>query len=212
MRSIVTVTDAALGPLLLTTLTRVKAELDITNSTNDALIEQKIEDASSRIQAYLGFALVRETVSETFRAEGYECVDKLILNRAPVVTVTSVTVDDVALTSSEYEKDEKAGLLHRLDTSGYPMPWEFCKSVVVAYSGGFIMPGESNETLEPAIEAGAVALVRALYFARRRDPLVKSVDIPGVISEQYWIGSMGDVGSLPPDVEAMIAPFRRVRV
>lgn len=209
MRSIVTVNTAATVTNL-TTLERVKSELRIKSDTDNDLLTSKIGEASSAIQAYLGYTLARETVTEVFRPDSpYAWREQLILNRTPVVSITSAEEDDVAVDSDEYEVDKPIGALYRLDSSGYRSCWQFCKSAEVVYSGGWKMPGESGRTLPEGIEAACVALVRSYWFNRTRDPLVKSEEIPGVMSQSYWIGGVGQSGELPPDVISMLHPFRR---
>lgn len=213
MRSILTVTAPAAEPYMLTSVARVKLEHDITVETYDNLIEAKIKEAGSDIQAYLRFVVARESVRETFRPDGeggYAAF--LLLNRTPVASIASVTVDDVVLETSEYEVDAKAGILHRLDLSGYPCPWEACKSIIIEYTGGYALPDDTASDLEPAIEAGCLELVSQFWLSRGRDPLIRSEEVPGVMSVQYWVGAVGEAGQLPPSVISKIAPFRRPSV
>lgn len=207
MRNIVTVTGEAAATAL-TTLERVKAELSIQNSDNDDLLLTKIDEASSDIEAHCGRTFCRETISEQLWGEP-GCQEILFLDRNPVASITSVTVDGVAVDSDEYRLDGEAGMLYRLDSSGYPCVWTWCKDIVVVYAGGFLLPGEVGRTLPPALEAGAVELVKSYWLSRGRDANVKSVDIPGVMSETYWVGAVGEDGELPPSVQEKIAPFRR---
>jgi hypothetical protein len=213
VRSIVTVTSAA-SSTLLTTLSRVKTDLGISGGQDDAALTNAIAGASSRITAYLGQTLAFEGVTETFRPDrGYECSERLFLDRSPVVTMTSVTVDnDAALASSKYEVDKSAGILYRLDDSGHPLRWEFNKSIVVVYTGGYFLPDDSDANLPAAIEEATVALVRSLWFSRRRDPMVKSVEVPDLISESYWVGAIGERASLPNDVLMLLDQCRRLRL
>lgn len=213
MRSIVTVVTPALDPYMLTSVERIKQELGITVIAYDNLLEAKIKEAGSDIQAYLNFTIARETVRETFRPEfGDGLAPQLILDRTPVAMVTSVTIDDVALDPSEYEYNAFSGLLYRLDTSGYPCSWAFYKSAVIEYSGGYALPDDTASDLEPAIESGAVELVSQFWQSRGRDPMIKSESVPGVMDVSYWVSSIGDAGELPPSVIAKIARFRRPAV
>jgi uncharacterized phiE125 gp8 family phage protein len=219
MRSIVEIVTPAESELL-TTLERVKAELQITTDANDEILEAKIAEASSDIQAALGKRLPRENLKETFWHDdelrvahlGNPAQTTLFLNRTPVAAIASVTVDDIVLDPSEYRLDPDAGLLDRLSTDGIPCAWRFCKSVIVAYIGGFILPGQDGRNLAYAIEGAVVALVSDYWASRGRDPTLRSESIPGVIDRQFWVGAVGDPGLLPPRVLASIAPFRRPAV
>lgn len=212
MRTIVTV-DTPAPDSALTTLTRVKSELGITGSSYDNLLEQKIDEASSVIEALLGFRVPKETVTQTFYAQpGDDARRYLVLDRTPVVEITSVTVDGVAFDDSLWHVDPATGLLYALDAAGYPGVWSFCNSIVIAYSGGYVMPAESNSNLPAAIQGAAVDLVSNFWSTRGRDPALKSEEVPGVYRADYWVGAVGEEGQLPPSVVSKIAPFRRVLV
>lgn len=210
MRSIVTVTTPATVERL-TTVARVQADLGITGS--DTEIETAIDEASSRIEAELGYHLALETVTETFRpVNGYEYASALLLDRTPVVSIDAVTTDTVTLVEGDWMVDPVNGLLLWLDGSGMGQAWHYYNALSVGYSGGWVMPGETGRTLPPAIESACVAYVRSIWFSRRRDPLVKSIEVPGVISRDYWVGGIAEVGAMPPEVSVMLAPFKRLRV
>jgi hypothetical protein len=211
MRSILTVTSAATDHAL-TTLERFKTDLAITgtNADRDTAIEDLIDDISDAVDSYLGRTLAKETVSESFRLDPYEVPEALPLTRWPVASITSVTVDGTLVDASEYEIDAETGQLYRLNASGYRWAWVSCKATVVVYVAGYVLPAESNRTLPKDIELGALAWTRSVWFARSRDPLVKVEDIPGVERLEYWVGGLGGDAGPPPDVVALIAPYRRI--
>lgn len=210
MRSIVTVASPA-SDTALTTLERVKLELDIASgdTSSDVVLQDKIDEASDDIEAALGFRLVRESAVETFWHEQYDTApERLVLDRTPVATIASVVVDGVVLEASAYRFDPNTGELFAL-CNGYPSVWIFWKSVVVTYDGGYILPPASNSTLPKGIEGACVALVSSFWAAKGRDTTLRSEDIPGLISNTYWVGAVGEEGELPPDVVVKLAPFRR---
>jgi hypothetical protein len=210
MRSRVVVTTPA-EKTNLTTLERVKAELDIANGAKDAILNFKIAEASSDIEAYLGYSVKRETVTEEFwqGQSGWEHPEYLLLDRVPVGTLNSVTIDDVEVDSDEYRLDAETGALYRLDSSGYPSAWCITKLASIVYAGGYLLPGESGRNLPPAIEAAAVELVQDFWFAKGRDPTAMEEEIPGVMRVRRWVGAVGQTGELPPSVQSKLAPFRR---
>lgn len=214
MRNILTVT-APNSDKMLTTLARVKAELDIsgTDTNRDMLLNLKILEASADISASLGLILARETVSELFWHEsGDTSPEFLLLDRTPVASITSVTMDDVLLDASLYRLDTESGVLYALDATGYPCRWYFTKAVTVIYVGGYILPNETNHTLPAGIEGACVELMTDYWMAKGRDPSVKSEEIPGVIRTDYWVGAVGESGELPPRVVMKLAPYRRAAV
>lgn len=210
MRSIVTVASPA-SETALTTLARVKLELGIPTgtTTSDEILQNKIDEASDDIEAALGFRLVRETAVETFWHEQYDSApEKIVLDRTPVASITSVVVDGVAIDASTWRLDPNTGELFAL-CDGYPSVWVFCQSVVVTYGGGYILPPASKRTLPKGIEGACVALVSSFWAARGRDPTLRSEEIPDLISATYWVGAVGEDGELPPDIVTKLAPFRR---
>lgn len=209
----------------LTTLARVKGELDIRSREHDAVLLAKIDEASSDIRAALGYDVASESVTETFRHDsaqryvadyrygGHE-VDAgvLFLRRKAISAIGGVTLDDDALDATEYFLDADRDTINRLDVSGYPCPWCFSKSLIVSYTAGYVLPGRANRNLPPAIEGATVDLVQSFWFNRGRDPMVKTENNPGVGQIEYWVGSVGDPDQLPPSVLMKIASFRRPRM
>lgn len=208
----------------LTTRTRVKAELNITDRASDAVLDAKIAEASSDIELALGFAVPSEAVIETFRhdhhfrhgygygwrEDGHQS-ESLLLRRKAISIVTSVTLDDTVLDPSEYYLDADEGSLHRLDTSGYPCNWWFCKAIAIAYTAGYVLPGNPGSNLPPAVEGATVELVQSFWFNRGRDPSLRTSESVGVSRREYWVGTVGDPELLPPSVLRRISSSRRPR-
>jgi hypothetical protein len=209
VRSIVTVASPA-SDTALTTLVRVKLELNITVDTSDEILQDKIDEASDDIEAALGFRVVRETAEQTFWHEQYDTIpDRLLLDRTPVASIASVVVDGETYDDSRWRLDPKTGEMFALDSSGRPCVWLFFKSVVVTYDGGYILPDATDRDLPKGIEGACIDLVSSFWAAKGRDPSVKSEEISGVISKQYWVGAVGEDGELPPSVVMKLAPYRR---
>lgn len=208
MRSLLTVTTAA-DSQDLTSVDAVKLELGITDSSSDAHLLTLIHQASGIVADYCGRVFGSEEVSQTFWHEaGDSSFEYLVLDRFPVSSIDTVTVDDVEIDSAEYRLVANSGLLYALDSSGYPTHWFFCKSAIVNYTGGYALLG----ALPWAIERATILLVKGMYSSVARDPRAKSEEIPGVMSVSYWVGSVGDPNQLPPDVTSLLAPHRRVFV
>ncbi len=215
MRGIVTVVAAA-ELTAITTLQAVKDELGIADSSQDERLQRMIRGATDKARAELNRVLPRETVSEAFRAGpeygGDAPPAALSLSRWPVDASAdfTVTVDGTELASSDYELDVQSGLLWRL-SCGLRCGWRFA-SAVVAYTGGYAMPGSSIVTLPADIEDGALALIRSRYAAMGRDPSLRRREIPGVISEDFWIENGDSTNALPPEVERYWSPHRVIPV
>jgi hypothetical protein len=210
VRSILTVTTAA-SSYDLTTLERVKEELGITGSSDDARLSRLITASSAAVATYLNRVLAREIVSETIRFDDYECREEIVLQRSPIAAVTSAAEDGTTVDSDEYEIDADSGIIYRLDAAGYRYVWFACKSLVVVYSAGWVLPGNSGANLPAEIEQAAIAAFRGMYFSTSRDPMLKAEEVPGVQRLEYWVGQSQSATAGPaPEVLALIAPYRRI--
>lgn len=142
----------------LTTLARLKEELAITTAESDSLLEATIRRSSAAIEAYCHRTFAREAVSETLGGFGGPY---LMLNRYPVVSVSTVTFDGELW--MDYSLHDKAtGTLYRENgwawtarthygltgggrfaDYGSPIPGSEEPLLVVAYTAGWMLPGNS---------------------------------------------------------------------
>lgn len=230
MESILNIVTPALKPMF-TTLARVKSELKIDAATtdDDDLLNSKIEEASADIRIAIGYGVASEVVTETFwhdhpqrYAYGYGWTTEgrnnevLFLRRTPVSVVGSVTLDDVVIDASLYRLDGENGRLFCLDSSGYPSQWCFNKSLIIAYTGGYVLPGVAGSNLPSTIESATIELLTSFWLSLGRDPSIKSVNIniPEMEDRRvdYWVGATGDPDQLPPRVQQKLALIRRPRM
>lgn len=205
----------------LTTLERVKLELSISNDTSDELLLAKIAGASSVVAGLCFPSLKRETVIETFYPDCYwECADRLTLDRNPVVSISSVTVDGTALTDvvivddvvtdlAEWRLDGERRRLRRQTTAGKHSHWSFCTSIDVAYTGGYLLPGETGRNLPVEIEEACIELVTAYWMTRGRDPGLRAEENVGVFRFEYETKANGYEYGLPPGVMAKLDKYLR---
>lgn len=205
MRSVLEIVTPAVSQDL-TVLATVKQELGIATlvTTHDAKIQNWIKQASDAISRHCNRVFGQETVKQTIFLDR-ELRD-LVLDRIPVDTIAEVKVDDVALATTDYLVGPQDGILNRL-SSGAMSCWS-CGKIEISYVGGFTLLSE----LPYDIERACISMVTALYMQSGRDPLAKRIEIPGVMTTDYWVGGTGRPGELPPDVEALIAPYRSMRV
>ena len=190
----------------LTSLARVKTELGITGTAEDAKLTTLIAEASNLITIYCKRnSFGAQTVRQTERlSERLECI---VLALDLAVVIASVTVDGVALLTTEWELD--GALLYRLDASDdRRMWWEGGTKVVIQYATGWTLPAGAPDALERA----AVDLVANLYRAAGRDTTVRSETVEGIGSISYVDGrSTGaNAAALPlaPDRMAAVDFYR----
>ncbi len=188
----------------LTILATVKSIMRVSNDDSDDIISTFIKQSSAAIARHCDRVFGKATVTETFRIMGNECIKALILSRYPVATMTSIIEDDgTPLTlNTDFTLNKKSGTLRRLNGSGYS-DWSACK-ITVQYDGGYQLLQELPQDLEMA----CISLVKSKVLANNRDPLAKRIEIPDVETIDYWVGSVGDSGVFPPEVCALIDPYR----
>ena len=201
----------------LVSLARVKRELGIATSGDDDVLADKIAEASAAIVAHCRIAadqrgrrtFAEEACSAAFDADEMMPIEReiapLILPwRVPVTAIASMVENGIALAPADYQLEPMSALIWRTN-AGIRTNWTI-SSVVVTYTAGWDLTGTE---LPSEIAGAALALVKASWFGRLRDPLIKSEDVPGVGSTQWWVGSTGgDAGSLPQDVVDSLAPYR----
>lgn len=212
MKSVLTVITPA-NSVDLTILANVKSELDLTTTAEDVDLETWIDQASAMITAACNRTFGKETVAESFRARcslggQWPTYRKIILERIPVTSITSVVEDGTTLTRDvDYECDNETGIMTRL-SGDYESYWSF-RTLVVTYAGGYDLLG----TLPLPIERATITMVKQFRSASKRDPLLKAEEIPGVLSQTFWVGGTGDKSNgIPHDVETMIAPYRNIAI
>lgn len=188
----------------LVTLASVKENLGLSGSTYDTLLTRFIDEATFRLarrsdRPHWG----SERVTETWRFD--DCQEHILLSRRPPSQIHTITVDGTALTTADWERDGRK--LYRLDGSDGRREWSSGKTVV-DYTAGYVLEASAPADLAAACRT----LVALQWFARARDPLVKSEDVPGVISQEYWVGDMpvDDPDGLPAGIASMCWYYRSI--
>lgn len=181
------------GSKSMTSLARVKTELDITVDTHNTFLYDAIAQASAAVVSYCRREFAQETLVDSFRIGGG--IGLLQLRRRPIVSVSSIVEDGVTLDSDDYEIIKDNGWLQRLDSDGDPQCWE-CGKIVVTYVAGWAMLTDLPSDLERV----TIDLVKSKWFGRKRDPMVKREDVPGVLLTEYWVDTGQYVRGLPAGI------------
>lgn len=204
-KSIVTVTVPA-DDYDLTTLDSVKAELGITNNVSDALLRRYISGASEAAAKFCNRVFAVETVSERFLSWGRfsHRGRPLQLARWPLVNLASVTEDNALLAlDDDYVVDPSNGQITR--RSGNEVSSWCSANVTAVYTSGF-------ETVPADLEDAVIRMVTKRWSAKGRDATLKQREIPGVLSESFWIATGDDAGNLTPDIADILNNYRAVVV
>jgi uncharacterized phiE125 gp8 family phage protein len=189
----------------LTTLAAVKDELRLTSSADDAKIGGYIEQASRAIVSYCNRVFAREEVEETYRL--CDMQHSLTLARFPVASVSALVENDEELATGDYEIEADIGTLRRL-RDDEPSRW-YRGKIVVAYTAGFLLPGESGRNLPHDIERAAIMLVAHYYSTDAQSHSLRRETIDGIGSTERFAPSSS---GLPIEVEALIERYRVVAI
>lgn len=210
----------------LTTLAAVKSELGLTDGKDNEWLSLQIQVASQMVVNYLNIVeaddstvtLGQEALVETYRVHhsrylsrrlDSERTEYLLLSRRPVTGIASIVQDGVTLDPTEYEVDGIGALKHL--SSDRPTDWNGNK-VVVTYTAGWLLPGQTGRNLPPDIESATIGLVKAAWYSRKRDPNVKSEDIPGVANISYFFRSPEPGSPLPDEIAQKLDRHRQINI
>lgn len=100
------------------TATDVRSRVERTASVDplfgytDEAVDELIAEFEEVAEDYLGFSCVPRTATEVVSVASFS--DRLVLARPKVRSVTSVTIDGVALAAASYETDLAAGVIRRV--------------------------------------------------------------------------------------------------
>lgn len=209
MTSILAVTTAATDKTLLT-IEELRAAAGL--ASGDTSQDARLTTLGARVAAAIARAcrvrsggiapptLRAETLTESFRPAAP--LGELLLSRRPISTITSITIDGVALTADQYERDDAAAILYR-EEGGRRTCWP-CSKIVVVYVAGWA-------TVPDDLQLAASKLAGIYYFSDGADPNLRSEELPDVYRVTY--GRPGDNGAggdqvLPAEIEALLGPYR----
>lgn len=198
--SIFTVTSPA-SELSMLTIAELRSAAGVTDASRDAELLALGRAASTALARQCGLrddgvnppTLLRETCTEVFRWTG---CGPIRLARRPVTSVTSVTVDSVAVDASGYEIVDGRNL-YRLSSDALTY-WAAGKVTIVYIAGYPAAPYD--------LKLAVTKLVTALNAEKARDPSLKREDIPGVIEREFWVAPSDDP-LLSKEISDLIAPY-----
>lgn len=191
-------------PSLLTTPQAIKDELN-KPTLNETWLTTVIMEQSDRIERYCSRVFGRQSYRQTTRMS--RPYDEFVLMGWPVASLTLFSENGIVLSDSQYELDKDTGYMTRL-AGDLQIDWPAGK-YVAEFTAGYLLPGTVGANLPPSIERACKELAKGAVYAQTRDPQLKSLILPGVVEEVYFIGNPNGA-SLPVDVTGMIQPFRNI--
>lgn len=191
----------------LTTLAVIKDELELKDIKSDDFLKRQISWASAAAANYCNRVFVVETIIDQFWPARddfptlIEGVEPLQLSRFPLGTVSAVVENSVTLTAgTDFLTIAANGTLQRLDGNSYPTIWPALYTTVTFQAGYAVIPAD--------IADAVIRLIKMRWFARKRDPMLRSESIPGVRDVAYWVATGDDAGAMPPEIVDLLNNYR----
>jgi len=204
---LLTVTTPAASTDLIT-LADVREELAIIDTTSDAWLAKVITRASELAAHYCDRDLVVQSYKEEVLVGSPACAapggaDRLILSRWPVVgamTITEDNADSPLVDGTDFRVMVESGLVLRISSDGRPVRWHL--PLVAEYDAGYSpVPADLQEAV--------LDLVKMRWYARARDPQLKSEDVYEVYKAEYWFGTgPGGPAEMPAYIAAKLDRYR----
>ena len=190
------------------TLADLKAALRVQDSIDDSLLELAIESASREIDGYCERVFYSTSGTRVYAPTNiYTVTTDDIISVTTLKSSSDGVTYDITWQTSDYQLEPLNGV-----AGGLVTPYTRIRA-----TGNYLMPSFSAGTfyeLEALIQVTGVFGWSALPAAIRQATVIlamrlfKRLDAPlGMISND--LGSMR-VGRFDPDVEALVAPFRKV--
>jgi hypothetical protein len=190
------------------TLADLKAALRVQDSIDDSLLELAIESASREIDGYCERVFYSTTGTRVYAPTNiYTVTTDDIISVTTLKSSSDGVTYDITWATSDYQLEPLNGV-----AGGLVTPYTRIRA-----TGNYLMPSFSVGTfyeLEALIQVVGVFGWSAIPAAIRQATVIlamrlfKRLDAPlGMISND--MGSMR-VGRFDPDVEALVAPFRKV--
>jgi uncharacterized phiE125 gp8 family phage protein len=181
----------------LTTLTAVKAYTGIPTSGADPLLSRLISAASAAVESWCGRSLLSAARTETRDGPGSA---QLVLRDWPVTAVAGVTVNGASMPARPAIGQRGYVLVDAeraptLTLDGGALFPRGAGNVVVSYTAGYL-------TVPADLEQAVIDLV-VLKF-EQRTKVGKASEVIGSAQVNYTFGK------IPADVQAVLAPYRRV--
>ena len=194
------------------TVARLAAELEITDATQQALLENIIEEATAMVNTYCRRTFHLETgIIEKHLGNN---LHNIMLNKMPIVSIASITYDGSTISASDYEIwDAGAAIVFKPGTV-----WDRSSQgtrYIFTYSAGYTLPGVSGANLPGDIQRATMEICKGIFYARKRDSAVRSERVEGVYAVEYATSGAqgGSVDSfLTTSVENLLMPYRKARL
>ncbi|KAA8384055.1 hypothetical protein FOH24_07785 [Acetobacter tropicalis] len=190
----------------------LKADLEVTDSSNDLRLERLLLTASSMVLAYIGRPILSGEWTEEFRLSPSERIEEIVLGVVPVTEIKTVSHNGTGWSADQVADlilDKRAGLLS-LPLKRHPF-WR-AGLYGITFQAGYVPPSvDANSVVQPGtlprvISQAALMTASALFLGSSRDPNMKSETVQGVGSTTW--NSASGTGGMPQAAADLLDNFR----
>ncbi len=156
----------------LTDTTAVKAQLGISGSTYDTILDRMIDSATLYAESFIGRYIKGRGSNLTVLLDVPEATQDIFLRNFPIISVTSVTDDGTVISSNDYYKYDDTGRLSLKSGS-----WSVGRQTLsIVYQGGYAnVPADLIQW--------CVSVVGAMFQNRNNNNVIR--ETVGTITVEY---------------------------
>lgn len=207
----------------LTSLDKLKAQLGITTTTEDDLLEEAILQASQTVATYIGYYPLEQSYRETLAGYGSR---NLMVSRTPVTTLAAIyygSTGTVVDPASYHNDNPEAGIIARdlgfnwtagveWDLDQHVAPRSERKDFIVDYTAGWVFTTGAGRTLPPDIEKAVLEQAKSNHLSGQRDPSIVSKRVGDLSITYSSRGSREEADtSLSGSVSGLLEQYRRIK-
>ena len=162
--------EADVATSTIVTLAEMRAFLNLPTAQTgqDAVIITLLDGYNSMINDYLGVTMVTSTYTETYDGNDTDC---LFLKHYPIISVTSLSIDEDDLASTDYKVYNDEGYI-KIDSTTFSLFTKDIRNVYIVYTAGYgTARGYVNNTLKLALKTWVARVFKAeiVDFSQRFD-------------------------------------------
>jgi hypothetical protein len=191
------------------TLAQLKAALRITDTLDNDMLEVAIESGSRQIDGYCERVFYSTSATRIYAPQNIYMVETDdIVSVTSVKTSTNGLTFDTTLAATDYQLEPLNGI-----SGGLSTPFTQIRAV-----GDYLWPAYSPQTifhLEASVQVVGVFGWSAVPTAIKQATIILAMRLFKRLDSPLGIAGFGDMGQMrvgrfDPDVDALLAPFRKV--
>lgn len=189
------------------TVSDLKSEvrIDASNTTDDALLEELIREASREIERFTFRRFYASAETRYYHALNHTMLNRLLLDE-DLVSITTITLGDGTAVDTDdyvlepYNYTPKVNIVLKSSSGKSWQIYDEDPEMAIAVAGSW---GYNSGSVPPDdIRRAAIKFARWRYLEKRTNPTTEQAGMAG--ENEFNVTS-----SLPKDIQRMLLPYRR---